>query len=174
MRLRTIASALALTMAMPAVAHAETWAHWKHTHRLHFGRAPSVDPDHLTPAALREVIRFGLAQARAELRRRVAYESHERSVGHFVRGPWPRRWTVAEIQRMIESVFGRNAEALRVAACESHDNPYAQNASGASGVFQLMPEWWAGRFDPFDPMANIREAYRMSNGGMNWGGWQCA
>ena len=93
----------------------------------------------------------------------------------IVRDDYDRRhWTAAQIQRMIASVFGQDAEALRVAACESHDNPFAQNASGASGVFQLMPEWWAGRFDPFDPMANIRGAYRISNGGTSWGGWQCA
>ena len=174
MRLRTIASALALTMAMPAVAHAETWAHWKHTHRLHLGRAPAVDPDRRSPTALSELILFERAKARAERRRRIAYESHERALGHFVRGPWSRHWTAAQIQRMIASVFGQDAEALRVAACESHDNPFAQNASGASGVFQLMPEWWVGRFDPFDPMANIRGAYRISNGGTSWGGWQCA
>src|SRR6266699_2055603 len=153
MRLRTIASALVLTMAMPAVAHAGTWAHWKHTHRLHVGRPPKVDFDHLTPSALRELVRWGRARVRAEHLRHQAYERHERALGHPV-GSSAGGWSVAEIDRMIVSVFGNNAEALRVADCESGDDPYAHNASGASGVFQLMPEWWAGRFDPFDPVAN--------------------
>ena len=81
---------------------------------------------------------------------------------------------MSEVDALIVSVFGHDAEALRVADCESHDDPFAHNPSGASGVFQLMPEWWAGRFDPFDPVANVREAYRISAGGTNWSGWLCA
>jgi hypothetical protein len=175
MRLRTIATALALMMAMPAVAHAETWAHWKKTHPLHVGKAPQVDPEHLSPLALRELARWGRAKSRAERRRWARYERHERAHGHFV-GASPlqtRSWSAAGIDRLIISVFGDNGEALRVADCESGDNPFAQNASGASGMFQLMPEWWAGRFNPFDPMANVHEAYRISNGGTDWSGWQC-
>jgi hypothetical protein len=176
MRLRTIATALVLMMAMPAVAHAESWAHWKKTHPLHVSTAPHIDPEHLSPLALRELARWGRARSLAVHRRWARYERHERTLGHAVQGTpaQTQNWSVAAIDQLIISVFGNNAEALHVADCESGDNPYARNASGASGVFQLMPEWWAGRFNPFDPVANVQEAYRISNGGTNWSGWLCA
>ena len=41
---------------------------------------------------------------------------------------------------------------------ESGGNPNAHNASGASGLYQLMPRHWRGRFDPYDPERNARYA----------------
>jgi Lysozyme like domain len=76
----------------------------------------------------------------------------------------------ASPEAIIRAVFaGHNADlAVRVASCESGLDPRSQNASGASGLFQLMPTWWAGRFDPFDPLANARFAFRLSRGGTDW------
>lgn len=70
---------------------------------------------------------------------------------------------------IIRYVFPSYAEdtALRVAGCEStgipyHLNPYAKNpSSSASGLFQLLDTWWAGKFNPFDPWPNTRTAYAL-------------
>jgi soluble lytic murein transglycosylase-like protein len=54
------------------------------------------------------------------------------------------------------------AWAERVAMCESGDNPDARNASGASGLFQIMPGTWVGTPEAhrsiFDPVANAAAA----------------
>jgi hypothetical protein len=72
-------------------------------------------------------------------------------------------------------------KALRVLWCESRGNPNAVNASsGASGLFQHMPQWWAARSaaagfpgrSVFDPEANVGTAgwlYRRDG----WGAWSC-
>ena len=77
---------------------------------------------------------------------------------------------------IIRRVFPDATEdaAIRVASCESHLYTYAHNPSGASGLFQLMPFWWSGKFDPFDPWANTRAAYSISHGGTNWSAWVCS
>ena len=58
-------------------------------------------------------------------------------------------------------------QLLRVAYCESHDNPSAYNASsGASGLFQFLASTWAyqspkagyGGASVFDPVANANTA----------------
>lgn len=61
---------------------------------------------------------------------------------------------------LISSHFSDVGTACRVMMCESEGNPRAQNPSGASGLFQVMPAWadryqqvtgvpyYDGRFDP--------------------------
>lgn len=61
---------------------------------------------------------------------------------------------------LISSHFSDVGTACRVMMCESGGNPHAQNPSGASGLFQVMPEWasryqqvtgvpyYDGRFNP--------------------------
>src|ERR1043166_8992867 len=158
MRLRAIPLVLALVMATPAVAHAGTWAWWKQVHGLAVDAAPVLDPDRTTMRVRGDLLRWERSMLAAELRQRRSWIRSERARGHFVDPRTMRSWSTAQIDRLIVRVFGRNDEALRIAHCESHDNPLARNASGASGVFQLMPEWWAGHFDPFDPLANVRAA----------------
>ena len=73
-----------------------------------------------------------------------------------------------EIDSLIYSIWGHGPDG-RAAECiadhESPDNPNARNASGASGLFQLMPFWWDGnnrfgwKFDPYDARANAEHAY---------------
>lgn len=74
---------------------------------------------------------------------------------------------------LIHDVFGATgADAVEVADCESRLDPTEVNDdSGAAGLFQLMPDHWEGRFDPFDPLANARYAYGLSNGGTDWSDW---
>lgn len=62
--------------------------------------------------------------------------------------------------------------ALAVIWCESTDNPYAYNPSGASGLFQVMMPLHAGKLYPgediFDPWVNARVALELY-----WeSGWQ--
>jgi hypothetical protein len=80
---------------------------------------------------------------------------------------------------MITQAFGPYAAtALRVATCESGLNPGARNASGASGVFQLMPSTWATTpyhaASPFNAWANINAAHWLFvRDGDSWREWQC-
>lgn len=78
---------------------------------------------------------------------------------------------------VIYRVFPASTEdaAYRVAYCETGGtmDPYARNASGASGLFQLMPIHWRGKFNPFNALANTRFAYRLSKGGHDWSAWVC-
>lgn len=78
---------------------------------------------------------------------------------------------------IIRYVFPDSTEdaAIRVAGCETGWTfwPRAHNPSGASGLFQLMPFHWVGKFDPFDPWLNSRYALRLSDGGTNWSAWVC-
>jgi hypothetical protein len=73
--------------------------------------------------------------------------------------------------RVIRAVFPDYAEgqAIRVAKCESDHgvylNVYARNPySTASGLFQELDTWWAGKFNPFNPWANTRMALRLWRG----------
>lgn len=82
------------------------------------------------------------------------------------------------MEALIADVFGPNAaKAIRIAQCESGMNPNARNRSGASGLFQIMMPMHADLFanpsDVFDPAANARAAYSLSNGGTSWGAWVC-
>jgi len=59
----------------------------------------------------------------------------------------------------------------RIMACESGCDPGAHNRSGASGLLQIMPGWWAGR-DPYDPTTNLTmglEVFRAQG----WHAWSC-
>lgn len=80
----------------------------------------------------------------------------------------------------IQSAFGSYASAaLAIAACESGYNPSAYNrSSGASGVFQFLPNMWAGTsyagYSPFNAWANIHAAYQVfQRDGYSWREWQC-
>jgi hypothetical protein len=59
----------------------------------------------------------------------------------------------------------------RVMWCESHCEPGAHNRSGASGLMQVMPGWWAGR-DPFDPATNLTMALEV-HAAQGWRAWSC-
>jgi hypothetical protein len=82
---------------------------------------------------------------------------------------------------IVRAIFPASAEdqALRVAGCESTGTPYhlyiyAKNPSStASGLFQLLDTWWAGKFDPFNPWANTRAAYQLwaGSGGSFYRHW---
>src|SRR5437899_955375 len=62
--------------------------------------------------------------------------------------------TVNAVDALIASVFTTGTgTALCIADTESGDNPAAENPSThASGLFQFMPDWWQGSWDPFDPL----------------------
>ena len=87
----------------------------------------------------------------------------------------------ASIPRIIRSAFtplGPDTVdwALRIASCESTNNPDAVNASsGAEGLFQFLPSNWAltqwANSSPFDPSAHAQAAawlYANSGGADNW------
>lgn len=71
-------------------------------------------------------------------------------------------------------------QALWVIHCESNGNPNAQNSSsGASGLFQHIPRFWAERStaagfagsDIFDPTANVGVASWLVYQGGGWSHW---
>ena len=59
----------------------------------------------------------------------------------------------------------------RLLWCESRCDPQAHNASGASGLLQLMPFWWKGR-DPYDPRVNLTIGLEVLNA-QGWRAWSC-
>ena len=87
------------------------------------------------------------------------------------------------IQQIIVNAFTPQGQAavdwgLRIAKCESGYNPYAQNPSGASGLFQFMPSTFAntppGRAGGsiWDPTANAQAAAWMYSQGRQ-AEWEC-
>lgn len=81
----------------------------------------------------------------------------------------PQWWAVAQ-------EVGWPADQLptvdRIMWCESRCEPTAHNRSGASGLMQLMPGWWAGR-DPYDPAVNLAMALEVLDA-QGWRAWSCA
>lgn len=91
-----------------------------------------------------------------------------------------------EVRALVSSFFAPEDvnKAIRVAWCESSFNPAAVNpATGASGLFQHLPEEWAERSAAagfpgasiFDPEANVGVAAWLlyeSPGG--WSHWECS
>jgi hypothetical protein len=77
-----------------------------------------------------------------------------------------------QMDGLIASIWGTEqfgAQAECIANHESGDDPNNVNpASGAAGLFQLMPFWWDGRnrfgwtFDPYDPQQNAFYAHLIS------------
>ncbi len=94
--------------------------------------------------------------------------------------------TETEVRAIISKYF-QTADvnrAIRIAWCESSFNPAAVNpASGASGLFQHLPEYWAERSTGaerpggsiFDPDTNAAVAawmlYSLPGG---WSHWDCS
>lgn len=88
-----------------------------------------------------------------------------------------------DIEQIIYSVFGANGErAARIAHCESTYNPSARNASGASGLFQIMlplhndvfeRHGWDPSTSWSDPYRNAVVAFDLSAGGTDWSAWSC-
>ena len=94
---------------------------------------------------------------------------------------------VPDIIRRVFAPHGQAAVdiALRVAHCESGYNPSAQNPSGASGVFQVMPEWsdefarvtgqpyYDGRFNPLASALFAAWLAYDASGSSGWSNWVC-
>lgn len=94
--------------------------------------------------------------------------------------------TETEVRNIISKYFltADVNRAIRIAWCESSFNPAAVNpASGASGLFQHLPEYWAERSTAaerpggsiFDPDVNAAVAawmlYSLPGG---WSHWDCS
>ena len=85
------------------------------------------------------------------------------------KAPSPAPRPVEEWRSLVSSYFAPSDvdKALRVISCESGGDPNAQNASsGAAGLFQHIPRYWAERAvsvglpgaSIFDPVANVAAA----------------
>lgn len=66
---------------------------------------------------------------------------------------------------------GRFAIPCYIVACESKFDPYAQNASGAYGYYQLLPTWVP---NGASISAQHAAAAKLWNGGAGAGNWVCA
>ncbi|HEY7584449.1 MAG TPA: transglycosylase SLT domain-containing protein [Acidimicrobiia bacterium] len=86
-----------------------------------------------------------------------------------VPAPAPAPRPVEEWRSLVSSYFAPTDvdKALRVISCESGGDPNAQNpSSGAAGLFQHIPRYWAERAAKvglpgasiFDPVANVAAA----------------
>ncbi len=95
------------------------------------------------------------------------------------------RATAADVNSIIDNVFGPNAAAAkRVAMCESSMNPYATNklsigGSNAAGLFQILyPSTWVttsqAANSPYDAQANTIAAHEIFvRDGYSWREWVC-
>ena len=96
--------------------------------------------------------------------------------------PEVERWRVPVVEALKE--YGLEEEEktfMRVLRCESFGDPDAKNPeSGASGLMQHIPSYWADRAtvsgfhgaSPFDPIANIyASVWLLDIGG--WSHWEC-
>jgi len=84
--------------------------------------------------------------------------------------------SVTEAINLASATYGYAPELWRKARCESGFNRFAQNASGAAGLFQFLPSTWRstpyGGFSVFDPFANALAAGWMHAHGRG-NEWQC-
>jgi len=67
------------------------------------------------------------------------------------------------------------ADAATIGTCESGGKPWAYNASGASGLMQILgaPSGWTGSTDWFDPGVNMRAAVAKYNQAGGFSPWVC-
>ncbi len=90
---------------------------------------------------------------------------------------------VEQWRPLVETYFppGYVNWAMQIMACESGGDPNATNrSSGAAGLFQFLPRYWAGRAanagfsgaSPYDPTANVATAaWLLKTGGESH--WEC-
>lgn len=91
--------------------------------------------------------------------------------------------SVEQWRPLVEAYFpsGYVNWAMQVMTCESGGDPTATNrSSGAAGLFQFLPRYWAGRAasagfagaSPYDPTANVATAaWLLETGGESH--WEC-
>ena len=96
--------------------------------------------------------------------------------------PEVERWRSTVVEALQE--YGLEDEErtfMRVLRCESFGDPDAKNPeSGASGLMQHIPSYWADRAtaagfhkaSPFDPIANIYASVWLLDVG-GWSHWEC-
>jgi hypothetical protein len=116
----------------------------------------------------------------AALRRRLTRE-HGRYLAarrrvHALTRTLAHRTSTREAIELACSVYGNCSTLWRRAGCESHYNPGAHNASGASGLYQFLPATFAttpfASFSIWSPYANALAAGWMMTHGRG-GEWVC-
>ena len=133
-------------------------------------------------AAQAEAARVAQQQAAAAQRAAQAAQAQAQAVNQQAQAQVSAA-PAGSIQEIIVNAFSPQGQAavdwgLRIAKCESGYNPYAQNPSGASGLFQFMPSTFAntppGRAGGsiWDPTANSQAAAWMYSQGRQ-GEWEC-
>lgn len=78
------------------------------------------------------------------------------------------------MSRLILFVFGEaHVDRARcVGYRESHYYFYARNRyTGAAGIYQFLPAWWRGRWNPYSPVTNTLHAFAATRGGTYWAPW---
>lgn len=60
--------------------------------------------------------------------------------------------------------------ALAVSWCESRFSPNATGGASEKGLFQIHPIHYDSSYDP---LSNVRAAYRISSAGYDWSAWSC-
>lgn len=112
-------------------------------------------------------------------RDRAATEAATRAVRYTAPPARPARVSSQEILQIIWAAAERHgidpALFARIAGCESGGDPGARNPSGASGLFQQLPRYWAARSagaglpgaDIFDPYANAEVSAWLAAGSLS-------
>ena len=71
----------------------------------------------------------------------------------------PRLVSAASWKPLLRYVGWPASQLANAVTCirrESVGRPWAYNPSGCAGLMQLARCWWAGKFNPYDPEANVR------------------
>jgi hypothetical protein len=144
---------------------------------------PSVDFGSVLDTWAEAVARWDEAQLQAWVAAEAAARVEAERVAAQARVvPAPKRVTTAalpsDIAAIVEAAARRHgldpALFAKIAWCESKGDPHAYNPSGASGLFQQLKAYWAGRAaaaglpgaDVFDPVANAEvSAWLMATSG---------
>lgn len=185
MRLLRLTAILAALMTLAPAAQASTgWARYEPDSTSWVRWQTKIDQpasgEDLTPAFLAQMTRFTQARRHAIRRARHDHRAWLEEVQAARRrvqpasvhssGPYS-GGSGGSLRALVCSYSWSCAVATCIVSRESGWNPRAYNSSsGAAGLWQWLPGWYRGHFDPFNPTAATAFAWvRYNQSG--WSDW---
>lgn len=173
---KSIATALVATsiLAGTSVAQATPWVKWKANYiQAHHIHLPRID-DNRTLATLdydRRMQHIWLKYMQAKHDWKVAHTPRPVVIVHHSTAPPPPVHYGGSLQAIVCSFHWSCGIASCIIGRESGWNTHAYNpSSGAAGLWQWLPSWYRGNFDPFNPVAATQFAWHryLQSGWSDW------